>query len=224
MKHIIVSLIIVFTGFCTSNVIAQRFGAGLIAGLNMAQMDGDLDLGYHKIGINAGAMAVVHLAPRWDVGFEMLFSQRGSQNSFISDNGLPKFKVKLNYIEVPLLIHFKDWRAGEKAVEEGEQVEYTDAGFWRMDFYAGLSYARLMNSKVESQGFAGVAHLYSNPERFEQNNLSYVVGASFFFNKHVALNARFTQSLTVEFDASKWNTNAYDLRGRNLTLGVWYVF
>lgn len=220
MKHLIV--LALFIAFTYSDSYSQRFGAGLIAGLNVAQLDGDLDLGYHKIGLNAGAMAVVHLADRWDVGFELLYSQRGSSQSFLYDNGLPRFKVKLNYIEVPLLIHFKDWRAGTKKTEETEEI--IDDGFWRMDFHAGLSYGRLMQYKVESDGFAGVAHLISNPDRFELNNISWIAGASFFFTKNVAMNVRFTQSLTVEFDASKWGANAYDLRGRHLTLGAWYVF
>ena len=59
----------------------RRFIAGLVAGVNLSQIDGDDLVGYDQIGLNAGARVATVLSPRWQLSMELLFSQQGSRKT-----------------------------------------------------------------------------------------------------------------------------------------------
>ena len=82
----------------------QRFSAGLVAGLNFADLTGD-DFNY--FGLNTGAMAAINLSDHWQIGMELLFSQNGE---YMLPDLYPRIsfgKIRLNHIEVPLYANWK---------------------------------------------------------------------------------------------------------------------
>ena len=89
----------------------RKFTGGLVAGINACQVDGDYLNGYHKLGINVGAVAFVNFTSKIAASLELLYSQKGSYS--VSTNESPyfgtyfaKYSIHLNYAEVPVVFHY----------------------------------------------------------------------------------------------------------------------
>lgn len=91
------------------NLQAQRIMGALIAGVNATQVDGDEAFGYHKFGLNAGAAAIVPITGNWSVSIENIYNQKGShQRPRFNDSLDGSYDLKLNYLDVPVLVHYTD--------------------------------------------------------------------------------------------------------------------
>jgi len=82
----------------------------VVAGMNLSQVDGDEVYGFHKVGLNLGAAVIVPFSDHWEVSMELSYSQKGSYQKphYDSDSLTGEYKLKLNYLEVPVLVHFND--------------------------------------------------------------------------------------------------------------------
>jgi len=89
---------------------AQIIKGEAIAGFNLSQVDGDMFYGFKKFGLNIGTGAMIPFGKNWDVSIEILYNQKGArQNSKVYDTICTyKYKLRLNYAEVPVLIHYTD--------------------------------------------------------------------------------------------------------------------
>ena len=76
----------------------------------MTQVDGDEVYGYHKYGVNTGALAIIPFYKKFSFSIEILYNQKGSyQRPWLMDdttNGA--YKLILNYLDVPVLFQFED--------------------------------------------------------------------------------------------------------------------
>lgn len=150
--------------FCTLTQ-AQVFKAGIAAGLNLTQVDGDELYGFKKVGFNGGPMVILPFGPddKWSVSLETLFNQKGSFQrnvNYFHDSLDGFYKLVLDYAEVPVLIHFKDkdflnvgtgfsygrlvrfgeWTASKKIDWSREEWPYTEWDLnWIADFDVPLS-------------------------------------------------------------------------------------
>ena len=163
----------------------QVFSATAIVGMNASQIDGDATAGYNKIGLNVGAKAAIYLAEKWEIDFEILYSQQGSQSTLVK--GIPRrYYCHLDYIEVPLLVHFKDWKV----------TNSDNNSFHRFYFGAGASYNRLMGGKVLNDGileFQGLESL-TNQGKFLKNHFYLIGDINFFFTKNWGVNLRYQRA------------------------------
>jgi hypothetical protein len=160
----------------------RTFSATIIAGFNASQIDGDESAGYNKLGLNVGARAGIILGKRWESSFEILYSQQGAWRKVILGSA-ERFKCQLNYISVPLLIHFKDW----EIVNEKNQLYQR---FW---FGAGISYNRLMGGFIEdNNGKIFVADITAN--RFFKNHVTMMADVNFFFTRNWGINLRYERA------------------------------
>lgn len=155
--------------------IGQRFNMGLTAGLNLAQVNGDRLAGYDKLGLEAGVRTNIFFADRFDMIVELLYSQRGSASEITFGGDNAAYALKLNYLSIPLLAEFKDWKIETK----GEDPYY------RMRFQGGLAYGRLFQSE----------ETYSTGIEFPDNDLSIVLGVGYYATRHVAFTLRYTRSI-----------------------------
>lgn len=88
---------------------AQLFKGGLVGGVSFAQIEGDDVAGYNKIGLNAGVMVAVDLNENLEISMEILYAQKGSASGFAGrQNFIDDFKIKHDYVEVPIVLNFKD--------------------------------------------------------------------------------------------------------------------
>lgn len=158
----------------------QRFSAKLIAGLTASQIDGDVSAGYHKVGLQGGIGAAARLKGKQSASVEMLFTQRGCTNQ---PQIPPFFTTTLNYVEVPFQWHYSDWLiAGE-----GRSSDW-----YRIQFNAGLSYARLISYKDKYQDGFGISAALPD---LNKNSVCLTLGASIYFSRHLGLTFRYNRAL-----------------------------
>jgi len=91
-------------------VFAQRFDAGILAGYNATQVEGDTFKGYHKPGLVAGLFVQTDIAPAIFAAMEIKYSQKGARNK-IKPKEPQKYIMRLGYIDIPVYLAF---RTGEK--------------------------------------------------------------------------------------------------------------
>jgi len=91
---------------------SQIIKGELILGGNISQVDGDECYRFRKAGVHAGAGALIPVTNWMDVGLEVLFNQRGAYkgDSINQHLGLytGKYKLNLNYAEIPVMVYFTD--------------------------------------------------------------------------------------------------------------------
>jgi hypothetical protein len=104
-----ISLSVVFI-FFSLFISAQSIRGGLITGFNMTQVDGDEVYGYHKYGLNAGALAIMPVNKNFSFSIEILYNQKGSyQKPWLLDSVINgAYKLILNYVDVPFLFQYED--------------------------------------------------------------------------------------------------------------------
>ncbi len=169
-------LLFVITIFSQS-LFSQKFGGNLILGFNASQIDGDQLAGYSKIGFCAGIGTNYELKEPWQINVDFLFSQRGSQSKLFPDEYEPIRKLTLNYIELPVYVSYKDWKI-------------KDEGYYKAEGFAGMSFGRMISTK-NSLGEKDI-----NEDHFLKNDLSYLIGAKFNFNKNWGVSFRYTRGFT----------------------------
>lgn len=103
-KYFFIFLILVIPVFS----ISQSIKGGLIAGFNLTQVDGDQLYGFHKIGLNVGATAIVPVGKKFSATLETIYNQKGSFQSKNDTLTSPPYKLVLNYVEVPVLFSYTD--------------------------------------------------------------------------------------------------------------------
>lgn len=174
---------------------AQRFEGGLVAGFNLSQIDGDKLAGFNKIGVTAGGKVGAILTDRWQLSLELLFSQQGASRTRSDDPSSAFDKIRLNYVEVPVMINFKEWK---------------------FHVNAGVSYARLIDFEVID--FTGVD--ISDQQDFNENLFSLAIGAIYYFNEDVGFEVRWNRALT---DLQAQET-ASTFIGRTISVKMIYLF
>lgn len=104
-------LLLILFFFFLFSLQAQFFKAGVIAGGNLAQVDGDEIYGFNRIGANAGGIVILPLGNNFSLSLEMLYNQKGSYQKSAPtfyDSLSGQYKLALDYADIPLLIHYKD--------------------------------------------------------------------------------------------------------------------
>ncbi len=175
---LITSLILCF-GFAN----AQRFDAGLIAGFNASQVEGDELKGYHKVGALAGIYVQTDLAPAIFAGMEIKYSQKGARKKYNpKQQDVDKYIMRLGYIDVPLFMGF---RANQRSMIIG-----------------GIAPGILIHSKeLNSDGEI------PEPDRqtFNTFDLQPFIGFQFDFLEHASIDLRLAISVIPCSDESGSN-------------------
>jgi len=86
---------------------AQTFRGQVLAGVATTQVSGDQLAGFDKAGLMVGAGISAVLSKKTDLGFSIYYIQKGSRKQSNIDKGdLEYYRLRLNYIEVPLLLEY----------------------------------------------------------------------------------------------------------------------
>jgi hypothetical protein len=173
----------------------RRFAAAATLGMNLSQVDGDNELGFKKPGLVIGASVAYVLHPRWHAGFEMLFSQRGSNDPTDRDGNGQTYLSNYNYVELPFFVKFQDWKVTDK---KGRT-------FMKVFAQAGLSYSRLFGGKLEKNG---VPEPDNFEDYFKKDDLSLFLGLGIWFTKNWGADFRWTNSVvpfTTDVTNRQWH-------------------
>jgi hypothetical protein len=149
----------------------RRFGAQIIVGGNAAQIDGDNMADYNHLGINAGLRGVIRFTPKISTSIGIFYSQEGARVNYAKDFNSVLEHIDIDYIRVPVLFHYRNWR-------------------FQID--AGLNYGRLMRVDILSAYGTDVTAAYE--PNMPRNDLGYTLGGSFFLTKHWGINVQHTRS------------------------------
>lgn len=160
----------------------RKFTGGLVAGMNACQVDGDYLNGYHKLGLNVGAVAFVNFKGQFAASLELLYSQKGSYSVTTSESPyfgtyFARYSIHINYAEVPVIFHY-----------------YYNA---RYHFGVGASYNVLAGSKEMYNDASYNVELDPKLYPFNRQTIDGILNASVVLYKGLLLNARYQYSLTT---------------------------
>ena len=116
MKRLrILTLLLAFVAATPTLLRAQIIKGEVFVGGIASQVDGDECFGFKKLGVHAGAGALIPVYNKsgvsLDVGLEVLFNQKGAykRDSITHNSTFPySYNLKLNYAEIPLMFYVTD--------------------------------------------------------------------------------------------------------------------
>ena len=166
---------------------AQRFKGAIMGGMNISQVDGDEVYGYKKVGGHFGLAAILPVKKKWDITLETVYNQKGAREkaryefwmydstgmSLDSSLYTGEYKVNLDYVEIPLMVHYTDKE--------------------RLTVGMGFSYGRLVNVKEVEHG--GSIPPYSDTVEFSKNDWNILVDLQFRIWRQLKGNIRFAYSI-----------------------------
>ncbi len=170
---------------------AQRIHAYITSGLSVSQIEGDELKGFQHAGFTGGVGALTSISEnnRWGMSVEILFNQRGVYNNSYDPQNLYNIKFSLNYIDIPLLLHFQDPYGG-------------------MLFGVGVDYGRLVQ---QPHNIMQYNPKYFMPDTvdfsFLGDDLSVVADARFTIWRGLQLDIRWQHSLLAV--KRQWNFSEY---------------
>ncbi len=154
-------------------VSAQSFKAGILAGVVASQVDGDNLGGFNKAGLTAGLISNVRLNEKWSGQFELLYIQKGSRSPVDTTGLLQYYRLRLQYIEIPVLVNYHYHIKKARAFLEG-----------------GFSYGQLIRDVEESNYYSPVLG-----SGFEKNDVCINLGMGFGLGPKFFFHVRYAYSL-----------------------------
>ncbi|GJM36246.1 MAG: hypothetical protein DHS20C18_52470 [Saprospiraceae bacterium] len=163
----LMSLLFLFPGEATAQ---RRFRAAAVGGFNLAQLDGDKLGGYNQIGLTGGMQVYTILTDRWELSLSMLYSQQGSHRTRTDDPSSIYESIRLNFVEAPVMIHFRDWK---------------------FQVGAGISYSNLINYKVLDYTGEDI----TDRQDYDSSIFSLIFGVTLHLSEHFGIDVRWHKSL-----------------------------
>ncbi len=209
-------LLVIFLLVTLSTTAQNRFNAGAVVGFNLAQIDGDDHSGYRKFGLQGGLRGVAVLNKELQFSVEMLYSRRGSRSKK-SKGEKYKLELDLTYVELPFLFNVLTKEKGEKKRDR----------YHSLHLYLGASYGRLFSANVDEnipRKDPDEDIIFSNyKEDYNKNDVSFVIGANYFFNKNMGINFRHSFSLIPLYKSSNFGGRYPSLNGYFGSLQLIYM-
>jgi len=181
MRSVLRSVLFIVLFVFAANSYGQRIMGAMIGGFNTTNVQGDDVFGFHKIGLNAGAAAFVPLGEKWSFSLETSYTEKGSYHAkggrgmdYMKKHDYNEYKLKLNYLEVPVLIHYED-------------RNFLKAG-------TGVSYSRLIAASEWEDGVR-IATTTLNDGPYDLNDFSWVFDVQLPIYKQLKLDARYSFSI-----------------------------
>ncbi len=179
----------------SNHLMAQRFNAGAVLGVNFAQIDGDYQFGFHKKGLAVGAKAVAYLSPLLELNIDLLYSQRGARPSKRKPDIV---NMNLNFVETIFLLNIKVPKTEEVSIAKKRRKKRPLDVFVPFQIHTGVSFGRLIHSEVVEIQRPNFLQFVEQEVSFEEirtnfnkNDISLVAGFSYFFNQHIGSSFRF---------------------------------
>lgn len=187
-------VLLLFFLFGFTTVTHAQFKGGFYVGINGSQVDGDNFVGYYKLGLNVGPTAMYPLSDRFDAAFEILYSQKGSKAKTVEGFPNPLF-IKLDYVEVPLLINFH----APPYIPEKDKEKNLD----KVTLTVGFSLSRLVHNYIyiDSMPNSSPSYFpsnYSNLPRIRSlrnNDYNVILGGAYQFTDKLQINIRYNYSI-----------------------------
>ena len=208
MKRIILLCVLLF-GLNSTTLRAQRIMGAAIAGFNATQVDGDEVFGYKKYGLNLGVAAILPINEKWSVSIENTYTEKGAhQRRKYLDSLDGSYDLDLNYLEVPVLLHFTD-----------KEI---------VTFGAGMSWGRLVKITEQRNGYEMPGTTLESGI-YRSSDLNLLLDLRFRIYQRFHFNARYAYSIrpiaTREIiDSKTGKPNIRDQYNGLFSFRIFYVF
>lgn len=188
----------------------NRFYAGMLMGLNLSQIHGDLQQGYHKKGYSLGLSGGFNIKPAWDMSAEMYFNSRGAipnprQKNIRADE--IQMNIHLQAADIFLVNHIRFAPNSE---------------YYKQAIQLGFGYGRILKRDIKVlKDNNSIAELETDfRQNIKTDDLSVMVGWSYLITPRIGFVARHIVSLRPIYGSSNSDTN---LQRSNFTLRPYYI-
>lgn len=182
----------------TSQLYAQYFEGGLLAGLTASQMDGDMLGGYHKPGFTAGIWVGRPIDNKWKYRAELKYTMKGAASNKATEL-YTFYRKTLHYIELPIVLSYSL-----------SDNLFADAGL--SPAYLAFATLNIGNGPTDAT------------EPMKKYELNTFLGIAYQLNDNISLNFRFSYSFFpvshLPGNLTIWNT--YAQYNNVLSLCVYY--
>ncbi|MFI5218688.1 MAG: outer membrane beta-barrel protein [Bacteroidia bacterium] len=193
-------LIALFFLFEFANCFSQRFNSGIVAGLTATQVSGDDLQGFDKPGLQVGALVSAEMSQKFDLSFQILYTQKGSKRkSNVEQGDFQYYLLKLNYIEVPLLFTYKSSK--------------------KVHIESGISYGYLASSSEEDE--TGVISDIPDRKKFKNYELGFLIGMNYMLFENFYLNLQATNSI---LPVREYEPGTYKIHRDQYNSGLLFTF
>ena len=211
MKKLLLFAVVAVFGITQTN--AQEMSFGVKAGVNLANVGGDVDEDTDmKLGMHIGGFAEFMLSEKFAIQPELLFSMKGYKSEYSeAEMGVSvnyENKVNLNYIDIPIMAKY-----------------YIVEGF---DVHAGPQIGFLMSAKGKSKASATVMGQHYSEETEEDlkdfmNTIDFGLGfgVGYKLDMGVFFNARYNLGLSNIFDV---DTDDFSVQNNVIQISAGYAF
>ncbi len=164
------------------------FRAGAVVGLNLAQIDGDFQQGYDRLGLALGLKGGIRFSKNFELSTELFYNQRGAtpgnNDGAFSTRDLPVSTINLHYADVLFMANFLTRLSN-------------DGTFYRQSWQFGLSYGRLLNSTTSVTRRLQPAEAFAEKlsQNYKSDDFALVAGWSLYFTPRLGMNLRHSVSL-----------------------------
>ena len=149
---------------------AQQAKLGVKAGLNIASLKiEDFDNTDSRLGLHAGLLAHIHLAPQWAVQPELLYSAEGGKVDF---GGGSEATYKNDYVNIPVMFQYM--------FDNGFRIE------------AGPQLGLLVSSKIEDENDVED----DADDTFKTTNVSLGVGLNYLSHSGFGFGGRYNHGVS----------------------------
>ena len=205
----------------------SRFRATVIVGINLSQIDGDLQQGYRKKDVCVGLSSAYIFKPDFDISLEAFYNPRGAQPASLIDSPIELYRTRidLKYADVAALFNFHGYPHRSKL-------------YYIQTLKVGVSYGRLLKSDVEMRKGTTRNTEYEQQilKGIRKDDVSLILGVAWQFTPRLGLMIRHTSSLRRIYDKreviamfqspsiSQGNKNLPYLNPYNFSVQVFYHF
>jgi len=201
MRALLLAILLLFPVFLQ----AQVFKAGVTAGPTFSQIEGDVVAGFYKVGFQAGVIADVYISEKFSWGLEILYSKRGSASAFNPTTQMGDFKIKMDYVEIPLLIKYADVN--------------------KMSVYVGGSFNRLLSASIIDQfGNEDIAFFEDTTYPTKKTDFQGILGFSYETSPILNLGVRWNRGITYFRQFVGSNYRNLGMYHNSVTLRVEFIF
>lgn len=189
------------------------FKATFATGLNLSQIDGDVQAGYNYPGAQAAVGVLVKFHKNVSVGLEVQYAMKGAYKR-LNNNEFPTsmFRQQWDYVGIPLMLNVHDKKL--VMASAGLSFNYLVRNKLRYDVYDSAGNIDTTQSTVAYQV------LSVEPKKFD---LCAVVGFQFLIKKVLGIGARFEYSLIGLKPSLGAATKVRNMYNNTVTVRLQYI-
>lgn len=211
MKKLSIAIVIIL-GF-GQLMTAQDIKFGAKAGLNLANMSGDVEDNSMKVAFHLGGMAEIKISETFAVQPELLYSAQGAK---FSDGTL-----SLNYLALPVIAKYAVTE--NFSLEAGPQFGYLLSAKAKdtFDDNGGGTIEASAKSSANTNAQTIQASSRDIKENFKSFDLGFALGASYLLNNGMNVGVRYIMGLS---DTPKNDDDDFKYKNSVFQLSIGYFF